>query len=250
MALPPERLDNVDTDQIIPARFLKGTVKTGLGEKLFCDWRYLENGNPDPAFTLNQPQAKGASILIARHNFGCGSSREHAPWALKDYGFQAVLAVSFADIFKNNALKNRVLPIALPEAVIEKFLNYLSQDSQTNESRLSMSSDYGRLRDGQHDLPQDLQTNKSRLSMSSDYGRLRDGQHDLPQELQTNESRLSVQIDLEHQTVQIAMGETAKASEQFELSAFWKTCLLHGIDDIGYTLQFNDQIAAYEQRIA
>jgi 3-isopropylmalate/(R)-2-methylmalate dehydratase small subunit len=114
----PLRRDHVDTDQVIPARFLKGTSKSGLGEKLFHDWRYLPDGSPNPEFELNRPQFAGAKILIAGHNFGCGSSREHAPWALKDYGFDVVLAVSFADIFKNNAMKNRVLPVALPEATI------------------------------------------------------------------------------------------------------------------------------------
>lgn len=113
----PLNRNNVDTDQIIPARFLKGTTKTGLGEKLFCDWRYLEDGSPNPAFALNNPKYSG-NVLVAAHNFGCGSSREHAPWALKDYGFQVILAISFADIFRNNSLKNQLLTIALPESVI------------------------------------------------------------------------------------------------------------------------------------
>ena len=91
---------DVDTDQIIPARFLKVTDKLGLGEKLFCDWRYLDNGSSNPAFILNKAEAKGAKILVAGHNFGCGSSREHAPWALVGWGFQAVVSTMFADIFK------------------------------------------------------------------------------------------------------------------------------------------------------
>ena len=120
-AVPLNR-NNVDTDQIIPARFLKGTTKAGLGEKLFFDWRYLEDGSPNPAFALNNPRFSG-SVLVAAHNFGCGSSREHAPWALKDYGFQVILAISFADIFRNNSLKNQLLPIPLPESVILKLLD-------------------------------------------------------------------------------------------------------------------------------
>lgn len=105
--------DHVDTDQIIPARFLKTTVKEGLGQHCFQDWRYDEAGVPRPDFPLNAPAALGARVLLAGDNFGCGSSREHAPWALLDAGFQAVLATSFADIFKQNALKNGLIPIQL-----------------------------------------------------------------------------------------------------------------------------------------
>lgn len=119
----PLPLDNVDTDQVIPARFLTGTSKEGLGDALFYDLRYDRNDEQIFDFPLNQAVYSGGQVLVARHNFGCGSSREHAPWALRDYGFRAVLAVSFADIFKNNALKNGVLPIALDEAVIETVLN-------------------------------------------------------------------------------------------------------------------------------
>ena len=107
--------DDVDTDQIIPARFLKTTVRHGLGAHLFAGWRYQTDGTPNPRFVLNQASAAGASVLVAGRNFGCGSSREHAPWALVDFGFRAILAPSFADIFKQNALKNGLLPIALSE---------------------------------------------------------------------------------------------------------------------------------------
>jgi 3-isopropylmalate/(R)-2-methylmalate dehydratase small subunit len=106
-------MDNIDTDQIIPARFLKVTTKNGLGEKLFSDWRYDGQGQPRPDFLLNRPEAKGAKVLVAGDNFGCGSSREHAPWALYDYGFRAVVSTSIADIFRNNALKNGLLPIVI-----------------------------------------------------------------------------------------------------------------------------------------
>jgi 3-isopropylmalate/(R)-2-methylmalate dehydratase small subunit len=106
-------IENVDTDQIIPARFLKGTTKNGLGEKLFSDWRYDGEGNRRPDFVLNRPEANGAQVLVAGDNFGCGSSREHAPWALYDYGFRAVVSTSIADIFRNNALKNGLLPIVV-----------------------------------------------------------------------------------------------------------------------------------------
>ncbi len=104
---------DVDTDQIIPARFLKGTGKSGLGASLFYDWRYDAQGQPRPDFILNQPRAAGAQILLAGDNFGCGSSREHAPWALLDFGFQAVISTSFADIFRGNSLKNRLLPVVV-----------------------------------------------------------------------------------------------------------------------------------------
>jgi len=109
--------DNVDTDQIIPARFLKTTSRTGLGAHLFADWRFEATGQPKAEFVLNAPSAARAVVLVAGWNFGCGSSREHAPWALIDFGFRAVVAASFADIFKQNALKNGLLPIQLPDVV-------------------------------------------------------------------------------------------------------------------------------------
>lgn len=107
-------IDNIDTDQIIPARFLKTTSKVGLGDQLFFDWRYDAEGRPKPDFLLNKPEGRAAQVLLAGDNFGCGSSREHAPWALTQYGFRAVISTSFADIFCGNALKNSLLPIAIP----------------------------------------------------------------------------------------------------------------------------------------
>jgi 3-isopropylmalate/(R)-2-methylmalate dehydratase small subunit len=112
--LVPLLADNVDTDQIIPARFLKVTDKAGLGEGLFADWRYDADGRPRPGFVLNRPEMAGRSVLLAGANFGSGSSREHAAWALRAFGFRAVLAPLFADIFRNNALKNGILPVQLP----------------------------------------------------------------------------------------------------------------------------------------
>jgi 3-isopropylmalate/(R)-2-methylmalate dehydratase small subunit len=109
----PLLVDNVDTDQIIPARFLKVTDKNGLCEQLFCDWRYNTDGSPKPDFVLNQPQHRGASILLAGDNFGCGSSREHAPWALTAFGFRAVISTTIADIFRSNSMKNGLLPVIL-----------------------------------------------------------------------------------------------------------------------------------------
>jgi 3-isopropylmalate/(R)-2-methylmalate dehydratase small subunit len=110
---------DVDTDQIIPKQFLKRIERTGFGEFLFWDWRTSADGVEDPTFELNQPAAKGASVLLARRNFGCGSSREHAPWALEDYGFRVIVAPSFADIFYNNCFKNGMLPIVLAEAQVD-----------------------------------------------------------------------------------------------------------------------------------
>jgi 3-isopropylmalate/(R)-2-methylmalate dehydratase small subunit len=109
---------NVDTDQIIPKQFLKRIERTGFGKHLFHDWRYLPDGSPNPGFELNAPQARGASILVAGPNFGCGSSREHAPWALADYGFRAVIAPSFADIFYNNCCQNGLLAVRLEDAAV------------------------------------------------------------------------------------------------------------------------------------
>ena len=132
LVAPMDR-ENVDTDAIIPKQFLKSIKKTGFGPNLFDEWRYLDqpgqpgqpesSRKPNPDFVLNQPRYKGASVLIARQNFGCGSSREHAPWALDQYGFRAILAPSFADIFFNNSFKNGLLPIVLPESVIEQLFN-------------------------------------------------------------------------------------------------------------------------------
>jgi 3-isopropylmalate/(R)-2-methylmalate dehydratase small subunit len=119
VALPVE---NVDTDQIIPARYLKVTDKAGLAEGLFADWRYAADGSPIPDFILNRPEAREARILVAGDNFGCGSSREHAPWALVGYGFRAVISTFFADIFRNNALKNGLLPIAVDEAAHRRLM--------------------------------------------------------------------------------------------------------------------------------
>lgn len=111
---------NVDTDQIIPKQFLKRIERTGFGEFLFFDWRYLPDGKPDPAFELNLPSYRGATILLTRDNFGCGSSREHAPWALLDYGFRVLIAPSFADIFYNNCFKNGILPVRLPAGDVDE----------------------------------------------------------------------------------------------------------------------------------
>jgi 3-isopropylmalate/(R)-2-methylmalate dehydratase small subunit len=115
-------IENVDTDQIIPARFLKVTSKVGIGAHLFADWRYDATGAPKPEFVLNGPEAAGAAVLVAGDNFGCGSSREHAPWALYDYGFRAVVSTSIADIFRNNALKNGLLPLVVPPEVHARLL--------------------------------------------------------------------------------------------------------------------------------
>jgi 3-isopropylmalate/(R)-2-methylmalate dehydratase small subunit len=113
----PLPVDNIDTDQIIPARFLKTVSKDGLGDQLFNDWRYDANGAPKPDFILNTPEAKQSQVLLAGDNFGCGSSREHAPWALAQYGFRAIISTSFADIFRQNALKNSLLPVIVPRNI-------------------------------------------------------------------------------------------------------------------------------------
>jgi 3-isopropylmalate/(R)-2-methylmalate dehydratase small subunit len=120
--LVPLPVDNIDTDQIIPARFLKTISKDGLGDQLFNDWRYDAEGKPKPDFILNTAAAKQSQILLAGDNFGCGSSREHAPWALTQYGFRAVISTSFADIFKQNSLKNALLPIVVPKEVHAELL--------------------------------------------------------------------------------------------------------------------------------
>ncbi|MGG0720425.1 3-isopropylmalate dehydratase small subunit [Robertmurraya massiliosenegalensis] len=176
---------NVDTDQIIPKQFLKRIEKTGFGRFLFYDWRYKAEGVLNEDFELNKPENQGATFLIANDNFGCGSSREHAPWALLDYGFKAVIAPSFADIFNQNCLKNGILPIVLKEEEV-KFL---------------------------------LQKGK--------------------------EKAFALHIDLVEQTVTDEEGFTAT----FPISDYWKTMLVNGWDEIEITLQLDEKISAYEQKL-
>lgn len=128
-------VNDIDTDQIIPARFLKVTDKEGLGKVAFCDWRYLEDGEtPNPDFVINKPEYQGASVLIAGNNFGCGSSREHAPWALMGAGFKAVISTEFADIFRNNALKNGLLPIIVDVDTQQQLFSLAEEDPTTTLS--------------------------------------------------------------------------------------------------------------------
>ena len=174
-------INNIDTDQIIPARFLKTTSKEGLDKQLFNDWRYDANGNPNPDFVLNQPRGQGAQILLAGDNFGCGSSREHAPWALTQFGFRAVTSSSFADIFKNNALKNSLLPIVVPPDIHEKLFA----------------------------LPEDAE----------------------------------VSVKLADQKLILPDG----TGVEFPVDQFSKTCLLEGVDELGWILKHEGQIAAYEK---
>lgn len=179
----PLLINDIDTDQIIPARFLKGTDKAGLGRYLFADWRYDANGNINPSFVLNKPAARGAEVLLTGDNFGCGSSREHAAWALRDFGFRAVISTSFADIFRNNALKNGLLPIQVDAAWHARLVELVQQ---TPSAELA--------------------------------------------------------VDLESQTVTMPGGEQFT----FPIDSFSKTCLLSGVDELGYLLAFAEQIERYE----
>lgn len=174
---------NVDTDQIIPKQFLKRIERTGFGQFLFFDWRFLDNGQPQPDFELNRPEAAGATILVARKNFGCGSSREHAPWALEDYGFRVLIAPSFADIFYNNCFKNGMLPIRLEESQVDELFR--------------------------------------RGRAYADY---------------------HLTVDLENGTLRDDEG----LEWSFAVEPFRRHCLLHGLDDIGLTLEHADKIAAFE----
>ncbi len=144
VALP---INDIDTDQIIPARFLKTTDKDGLGKALFSDWRYESDGSPKADFVLNQPEHQGASVLIGGHNFGCGSSREHAPWALIGGGFQAVVSTYFADIFRNNALKNGLLPITVDEQTHQQLISLAEEDPDT-EVKIDLETQTLTLPDG------------------------------------------------------------------------------------------------------
>ncbi len=138
---------NVDTDQIIPKQFLKRIERTGFGQFLFFDWRFNDDGSENPDFELNKPQHRGSSVLLARRNFGCGSSREHAPWALSDYGFRVVLAPSFADIFYNNCFKNGMLPVRLDEERIEELFgraaNYPGYHLTVDLDKCLITDDHG-----------------------------------------------------------------------------------------------------------
>jgi len=174
---------NVDTDQIIPARFLKTIERRGLGAHVFANWRLDEQGQPRPDFPLNSPDAAGATILVAGDNFGCGSSREHAPWALLDFGFRAVISTGFADIFRNNALKTGLLPVALATSAHATLLEQLAESP-----------------------------------------------------------RAPVTIDLESQTATLPDG-TAHA---FAVDPFARHCLLNGVDELGFLLEQDAAIAAYE----
>ena len=176
--LVPLPMNNVDTDQIIPARFLKTTSKEGLDKNLFCDWRQ------DPNFILNTPRGQNAQILLAGDNFGCGSSREHAPWALTQFGFRAVISTSFADIFKQNSLKNSLVPIVVSPEVHKKLFA----------------------------LPEDA----------------------------------AVKVDLASQTITLPDG----GSVAFPVDPFSKTCLLEGVDELGWILKQEPAIAAYEKNHA
>ncbi len=180
-------MDDIDTDQIIPARYLKTTERAGLAPHLFADWRYNGDGTPKLDFPLLEPEAEGAKVLLAGANFGCGSSREHAPWALTAWGFRAVISTSFADIFQSNALKNGLLPVAL--------------EPQAHAHLVA---------------------------------------------LRTRRPSTEVTIDLFLQRVTLPDGE----SFPFPVDSFAKRCLVQGVDELGYILSFEREIAAHESRTA
>ena len=170
---------NIDTDQIIPARFLSTTERAGLGKNAFNDWRWQADGSPNPEFPFNQPENQGRSILLAGRNFGCGSSREHAPWALTDLGLRAIVSSEIADIFRNNSLKNGLLPIVLDEAIVQSLMQ----------------------------RPDDELT-----------------------------------VDIEARELRTPAGDV----HPFPLDAFARTCLMEGVDELGYLLLRSDKIADYE----
>lgn len=180
----PLPVNDIDTDQIIPAQFLKVTDKHGLADALFFNWRYNDDKSPKQDFIINKPESKGAQILLAGDNFGCGSSREHAPWALTSYGFRAVISTSFADIFRNNSLKNGLIPIIV--------------DDET---------------------------------------------HKMLFDLVEEAPRAELTVDLATQTLSYPGG-----SVTFPIDPFNKACLLNGVDELGYIMGFEKEIAEYEAR--
>jgi 3-isopropylmalate/(R)-2-methylmalate dehydratase small subunit len=173
---------NIDTDQIIPARFLRTTSRDGLGQQLFADWRYGADGAIKPEFALNRPQAAGCAVLVAGRNFGCGSSREHAPWALLDFGFRAVISTEIADIFRSNSLKNGLLPIEVDEPTSRWLLEHPGAE---------------------------------------------------------------VTIDLESTTLRLPDGTAVK----FPIEGFARYCLLNGVDELGFLIARQREIAAFEQGV-
>jgi 3-isopropylmalate/(R)-2-methylmalate dehydratase small subunit len=181
----PLAINNIDTDQIIPARFLKTTSKQGLDRQLFNDWRYDAQGQPKPDFILNTPRGQNAEILLAGDNFGCGSSREHAPWALTQFGFRAVISTSFADIFKQNSLKNSLLPIVVPADVHAELFAALEANPDA-----------------------------------------------------------TVKVDLTAQTLTTPSGRKV----EFPVDSFSKHCLVEGVDELGYILAHEADIAAFEAK--
>ncbi len=194
VVLPLDRA-NVDTDAIIPKQFLKSIQRTGFGPNLFDEWRYLDRGEPgqdctgrpiDPDFVLNHPKYQGAEILLARHNFGCGSSREHAPWALADHGIRVLIAPSFADIFHQNSIKNGLLPIVLDDEIVDALFA---------------------------------------LALDGD-------------------DPLTIDVDLHN----LKLDAEGHGVIEIDIDPFHHHCLIHGLDDIGLTLQHADEIAAYEER--
>ena len=180
----PLPVNDIDTDQIIPAQFLKVTDKNNLADALFFNWRYNDDKSIKKDFIINKPESAGCQILLAGDNFGCGSSREHAPWALTSYGFRAVISTSFADIFRNNSLKNGLIPIIVDDAT-----------------------------------------------------------HKMLFELVEEAPRAELTVDLATQTLSFPGGSTT-----FPIDPFNKTCLLNGVDELGYILGFEKDIAAFEQR--
>lgn len=188
----PLRTENVDTDQIIPARYLTAVTQEGMGDGLFSWWRYARDGSPNPDFVLNQPQYQGSEILVAGRNFGIGSSREHAVWALTQYGFRAVISPAFADIFYNNSLKNGLLPVRLPEETVGRLLDLVEEVPHT-----------------------------------------------------------SIYIDLPSQTVTLPDFDSGtmggfEGPWSFDIDPFRKQCLLRGLDDLGYLLDKEEEISAFE----
>jgi 3-isopropylmalate/(R)-2-methylmalate dehydratase small subunit len=179
---PVDRV-NVDTDAIIPKQFLKRIERTGFGQFLFFEWRFFENGEENPSFEMNKPRYENASVLVSRANFGCGSSREHAPWAILDYGFKVIIAPSFADIFYNNCFKNGILPIKLSEEQVEEIF----QKTAANEG-------------------------------------------------------YQLQVNLEEKVLSDSQG----LSIHFDLDEHYRQFLLQGLDDIGLTLKYDDEISKYE----
>ena len=232
----PIREENIDTDQIVPARFLKMTTREGWGKYLFHDWRFDKNGKKKKNSLFDEFKYRGAKILVAGNNFGCGSSREHAAWAILDYGFRVVISSSFGDIFYNNCLKNGLLPLVLKQKELEELFKIIEKNPKTEvtvdleRQKVSVFAEVG-----------DSAGSAANQILLRSHKNFFRSQETL---------RLGVlkNFHAPHKTFEIPRSRHMHFSEHFSIDPFRKRCLLKGVDETGYILSFKKEIKKYEER--